>query len=601
MHIAALWVTLTVLMALQKVIFMLAVSGYALTDVWLAMAHGLPMDMSVSAYLSALPAVAMIATPWWQPRWLSRVAKPYYAFISLVMALGCVANCALYPYWGFPLDTTPIFYITTSPTAAAASKPWWVWSLGLLATIALAAAYYLAICAVLRRCRIKPIKGLSAKAWATVAQTLLAGLLFIALRGGVTVSTMSPGTAYFSSNMRLNHAAVNPMFSFLYSATHQTNFDKEFQYFPIEQAQAYFAEMNSPLDSVASHEPRIEGKPNIVLVVLEGFSTHIMPSMGGKPLAMRLDSIAQEGVMFTNFYANSFRTDRALPAILCNYPAQPTTSLLLFPSKVDSLPSIAAQLGELGYESTYYYGGDLDYCNFNALLAAGKYDHMVGEQQFPLSERLSKWGAHDEHVYKRALADLKKGKAKPQLAVIQTSSSHEPYEVPYKSRFADNTENAFAYADSCLGAFYDELKRMPQWDNTLVVIAADHFGEYTAEVDDPIARHHSPLVLAGGALDKAEIDSTLLSRPASQEDIAPTLLGLAGAKHDNMRFGHNLLDPSRRARAYLSEPGWIALVTEDGKAMLSTDTNEPMIESDTTAMNWLKAYIQTLYLDLNAR
>ena len=46
---------------------------------------------------------------------------------------------------------------------------------------------------------------------------LLTALLFIPIRGGFTVSTMNTGKAYFSSNQRLNHAAINPAFSLMES------------------------------------------------------------------------------------------------------------------------------------------------------------------------------------------------------------------------------------------------------------------------------------------------------------------------------------------------------------------------------------------------
>mgnify|MGYP006914838079 CR=1 FL=1 len=44
---------------------------------------------------------------------------------------------------------------------------------------------------------------------------LLTGLLFIPIRGGFTVSTMNTGKVYFSTNQRLNHAAINPAFSLM--------------------------------------------------------------------------------------------------------------------------------------------------------------------------------------------------------------------------------------------------------------------------------------------------------------------------------------------------------------------------------------------------
>lgn len=50
---------------------------------------------------------------------------------------------------------------------------------------------------------------------------LLTGLLFIPIRGGFTVSTMNTGKVYFSTNLRLNHAAINPAFSLMESLSKQ--------------------------------------------------------------------------------------------------------------------------------------------------------------------------------------------------------------------------------------------------------------------------------------------------------------------------------------------------------------------------------------------
>ena len=86
------------------------------------------------------------------------------------------------------------------------------------------------------------------------------------------------------------------------------------------------------------------------MIIMESFSSHLMTELGGEPdIAPNLDSISREGVLFTNFYANSFRTDRGLVAVLSGYPAQPTTSIMKYPRKTQSLPAIASALAENGY------------------------------------------------------------------------------------------------------------------------------------------------------------------------------------------------------------------------------------------------------------
>ena len=67
--------------------------------------------------------------------------------------------------------------------------------------------------------------------------------------------------------------------------------------------------------------------------------------MGGQPnVAVNMDKFGKEGVLFTNFYANSFRTDRGLASIISGYPGQPSTSIMKYPEKTDGLPSIPRSL-----------------------------------------------------------------------------------------------------------------------------------------------------------------------------------------------------------------------------------------------------------------
>lgn len=93
--------------------------------------------------------------------------------------------------------------------------------------------------------------------------------------------------------------------------------------------------------------------------------------------------------MFTHFFANSFRTDRGLAAIISGYPAQPTTSIMKYPKKTQHLPSIPGSLKKAGYDLQYYYGGDADFTNMRSYLIQAGIDNIVSDKDFPLSERLS--------------------------------------------------------------------------------------------------------------------------------------------------------------------------------------------------------------------
>ena len=59
-----------------------------------------------------------------------------------------------------------------------------------------------------------------------------------------------------------------------------------------------------------------------------------METFGGQPnVAVNMDKFAKEGILFSNFYGSSFRTDRGLASIISGYPGQPSTSIMKYPEK----------------------------------------------------------------------------------------------------------------------------------------------------------------------------------------------------------------------------------------------------------------------------
>ncbi len=597
---------LTVIFVIAKCAFVLmnssiyaglGVGGFA-AIVW----NGLAMDLAMAGYLTVLPALllgasAVVASPR-AVKTLSIALKCVLAVEAFVTALAVSADAMLYPYWGFKLDTTPLFYFMSSPSAALASGGT---GGGLVMVLLLNLLFTALLLMWMRFVPLTPVPGTMAKRLRVAGvMTVCTAMLFLPIRGGLTVSTMNLSRAYFSSDTRMNHAAVNPLFSFLYSASHQSDFDSQFSFYAPDEARGIVEnlERECAVDTVVA--PLLStSRPDICLVILESFSAHLLPSLGGSPVAMRLDSIASEGVLFTRCYASGFRTDRALPAILSGYPAQPTTSIMKFVDKTDNLPSLPKALKNAGYDLAYYYGGDVNFTSMNAYLVSAGFDRIISDKDFPVTERVSKWGAPDHLVFDRALADADAGTpaCAPRFTVIQTSSSHEPFDVPYTSGFSDERLNAFAYADNALGEWYDAMSRTSRWDSTLVVIVPDHFAVWPDTLTDQASRHHVPLIIAGGALHSApaRVDAV-----AAQTDIAATLLGMLGLPAGEFPFSHDVFSPSAPRMAFFSDAEHVSIAAPEWTATLniSSDTGEA---GDSLRIRAVRAYLQTLYNDLQQR
>lgn len=571
------------------------------TEWFSVIGHGLPLDLSLAGYLTLIPGLLLIASAWTGSRILQWIRRIYFAFISILLSCIFISDLGLYGYWGFRLDTTPLFYFFSSPKDALASVSVWVVLGGILAMAIYAALLYYLFSQILLNEK-RPLKIPYRRLSVSVTLLLATGLLIIPIRGGFSVSTMNLGKVFFSANQRLNHAAINPAFSLMDSYARQVDFDKQYRFLPPEEADRLFAELTD--QPVTDSIPRLfrTERPNIILVILESFSSHLMKTLGGKAdVAVNMDEIADEGILFTHFYANSFRTDRGLVSIISGYPAQPTTSIMKYTRKTQSLPSIPASLKKAGYDLQYYYGGDADFTNMRSYLVSTGIEKIVSQDDFPVSERLSKWGVYDEVLFNRLTGDLKgQPQQEPFLKIVQTSSSHEPFEVPYSK--LDNAKlNAFAYTDSCAGDFVRQLKETPLWENTVVIFVPDHLGVYPEDMDNlSPERYMIPLIMTGGAIKEPQKIETY----GSQIDIAATLLAQLGLPHDEFTFSKNLLNPASPHFAFFTFPNIFGMVTPDNEVVFNNESNAVVLDEGTNQgenLNKGKAYLQKLYDDLAKR
>lgn len=622
------YATFVVLFVLQKPLFLFLEKGSATQPVDNIFAelpaviwHGLPLDLSMAGYLSVIPGLLSIAVVWLKRDLVKPIMNIYFIIASLFITCSFVLNASLYPYWKYPLDSTPLFYFFTSPADAIASVSIWqvILSIVILIVLTIGVWFTLRMRGEKRRCYSRYSYGYGGfgrgkrnrfdnfdrhRGRTSIILLLLTGLLFLPIRGGITVSTMNTGQAYYSQNAYLNHSAVNPLFSLLESITHQEDFASQYRFMKDKEADKIFATMTSTSDEntypLLNEATFKKGTPDILIVIMESFASDIMPSMGSyKDVAVCLDSIAQQSILFTRFYANSFRTDRGMVSILSGYPAQPTTSIMRYPRKTSQLPSIARNLIKYkNYKTTYYYGGDADYCNMRSYLVSQGYQHIISDANFPIEDKISKWGVPDHILAARMMEDIKaqQNEKRPMLRILQTSSSHEPFEVPYH-RLKDKRLNAFAYTDSVMGAIVREYRKLPRWKNTLIVFVPDHVGSYKENLNDhDRSRYQIPLILAGGAISRPMKVGII----GSQQDIAATLLGQLGVEHREFTFSKNMMSDATPKFAFFAVNDAFGVVSEENSLIYDNRAKRIVYDKGEKGFNLKRgqAYLQKLYDDL---
>lgn len=597
LFLGALFAMSLLVMAIEKPLFLLWYHAQAAeasaAELALVVWNGLKLDQTVAGYITALPLLVVLAALWIPGRWSRSVLKGYLLVIAAVSATAFAANLALYEYWAFPLDSSVLQYLA-SPKEALAS----VTAGQLLLQLLVAAAVFggMAWC-YLRVLRLyDPARRSTHRAGSTLVLLLAAGVLFLPIRGGVSVATANVSKVYFSGRMFLNHAAVNPLFSFLSTLSDGDDALYEYEFFPEPERAAIFEPLRGDLPAGIGTDTLLRTRrPNVVLFLVESFGRSTVDErVGGEPVAPEFQRLKGEGVYFDNLFANSFRTDRGTVAVLSGFPAQTKMSVMKLPVKSQRLPSIARSLRREGYATSFYYGGDLNFTNTASYLYGTGFDRLTWQKDLHFDAPTSKWGYADnvvidaftDHVLAEAASQ------RPFFAAMLTLSSHEPFDVPF-AKFDDPMLNAMAFTDACLGRFVERVRQTPVWDDLLVILIADHAYPYPYGIANSDAlRHRIPMLWLGGAVRRPTVVETY----GSQSDLAATLLAQLGIAHGDFLFSRDLFDPARPKFGYWCFNNGFG-VADAGGTTIFDYTSARVISPDSTAAQLRdgKAMLQTTY------
>ena len=524
-----LWTVLVFIIA--KVVFMLVCKSDSMGDLWQVITHGLSLDLSTALYILIIPFLLTMVSVWWKaPKTIRRILIGYFAIISFAMVLAFVADTSLYPFWGFKLDASCLQYLST-PTEAMAS----VTTGYLIVRLVILVILFILVFLGYTRPDI-PLLPSRHRLVETVAYLACIPLIVIGIRGGLGESTTNIGQVYFSQDQFLNHSAVNPVFSFIASFEKSASNNIVYHYMDDAQCQQiindYYNTRSEDVDTLLNTQ-----SPNIILILLEGCGGTFTDIGGRTDITPHLNQIAKEGVYFANCFGNTWRTDRGTVCAWSGYPSFPSISVMKIPSKSRTLPNIAKTLQtERGYNTSYLYGGDINFTNMRSYLISGGFQTLVSQDDYTAEERsTSRWGVCDgitfETLYK--MATETKG---PYLIGYSTLSSHAPWDVPIK-KLDDEILNAFYYLDQCLGSFIEKFRKTEAWKNTLLILVPDHGIPYKEIGENTRLMNHIPMIWTGGAVKEPR----RIEQVCNQTDLPATLLGQLGLNHDEYTFSRDVM------------------------------------------------------------
>ncbi len=608
--IIAIYITSLVLMALQKPMFLIwyaeqsaEASAAELVGVSL---HGALLDSTMAGYIAAIPWLVLLVAVWIAipERVMQRILNGYFATMAFLISLIVAVDMGLFRYWGYRIDSTIFPYLAT-PKEAVASVTWGDLIPAVILFIAYGATMFFAWRPISKIYQIGQ-ETIKQRITSTLVLVFVGGLLFLAIRGGVSPATANVSKVYFSDNMFLNQAATNPVFSLLSSSMRSELKESDYRYFSEEECGEIFSTLKQGKAISAPHSVLNTPRPNIVLIVLEGFGrTTATTSANGKAVTPQLDALRQSGVSFENMFANSYRTDRGTVAVMSGHPAHPVASIMKYPQKAHTLPAIASSLKAEGYATSFTYGGDANFTNTASYLYGTGFEQIIDQKSLHFDVPATEWGYADDVVcdfFAKEVMQLA-GEGKPYFASLLTLSSHEPFEVPFDA-FEDKVLNATAFTDHHVGKMIDRWRNTPAWDNMLVILIADHGISYPEGTQiGSVPRQRIPMVWTGGAVrEPMQIDTY-----AAQCDLSATLLAQLGIDHSDFIFSKDIFAADTPHYAYWSFNNGFGIISDEGNVVydctgdkiVSSECSDPAAEQQLIMQG--KAMTQTIHNDIYQR
>lgn len=316
-----------------------------------------------------------------------------------------------------------------------------------------------------------------------------------------------------------------------------------------------------------------EKRNNVIIITVESLSGEFLEYLGSKrgKITPNLDSIANNALLFTNFYATGTRTIWGLEAVALSAPPKPGQSVIKRPHS-ENMFSLGQLFKARGYELKFIYGGYGYFDNMNYFFENNGYS-IIDRTSLEKNEITfsNVWGVCDQDLFGKVLkeTDQSFAQGKPFLNVVMTTSNHRPFTFPngfIDMKSPSNRAGAVKYCDYAIGEFIRKARTKPWFNNTIFVIVADHCAGSSGQTELPILEYQIPLIIYNPNLIKPQ----RIDKLSSQIDVGPTLLGLMNWTYKSKFFGKDILTmtPSDE-RAFIANYQKLGFIKNDKITILS--------------------------------
>ena len=512
--------------------------------------EALYLDTAMACYFMTLPCLILLLIQFVNRNWLFPIFNWLnYLFISLLSII-TISELPIYDEWSHKLTYKALWFLH-QPSEVFFTASYYQLFGGLIG-IALINILLIVLFKKFKfhfELRKSPI-------WLRSAFTVITPfLLFTGIRGGYYLIPIQVSDAYFSNNYILNDLSTNSTFHLMSNVAQNLEAYEPYKFMSSANAKSMVVDMfNEEKDSTT--QILTTTRPNIVLIVFEGWSADVVGELGGyKGLTPNFDKICKRSISFDSCYASGSLSDQGMGAVFSAFPAQPRTSIVTQPSKYKSLPTITKQLKNAGYTTSFLFGGELNYGNIRSYMYYNGFDKITEGRDFDNTVKRGRLGVADGPSMQRNLQEISK-LTPPFFAAQFTQSTHGPFDFPKEQKhfiWGDKENeyiNSIYYADSCLNVFMETAKKQAWYKNTLFVFISDHSHNTPKNYGyHQMQYRRIPFVLFGDVL-KQEFRGVHYKQICSQLDFATTLLAQLQLDAKSFTWSKNQFNPYIKHNAF---------------------------------------------------
>lgn len=572
-------VFLLVLFALMRVIFLVKYwifvklddisFGEILKGFWSA----LPLDISTACFMLALPAIYMFVSLAIDKDTLFAPLRWYFYLIVAMYNLTAFGDIGIYGEWRTKLSYRALLYLENPAEVINTAE-----TEQTLLLIVLWSFFTILFCilytkfvepkalAVYKEAKKPNVFALSG------SFVLVLALLFLGMRGGFNEIPITSSKVYYSSHKFANEMSVNPAY---YLAENILNSKKvesraNFNYMDFDSAKKRVVGLHeNSCDSTISIL-KIE-KPNIIVILLESWSADLIESLGGEAgITPNFHGLEKDGLLFTNIYASANRSQHAMSSLFGGLPGMPVTTITNHPDKYYAVPSLVKKMDSIGYHTSFYFGGELNYGNILSYLRYNEFDKIVEAKDIHEGFHKGKLGYHDTDImpwYAEQLSQF----SQPFFSTLFTQSSHSPYDYP---KIFEEIEwpkiekqyiNSGYYTDIAIGMFMEKARQQVWYDSTLFIFVADHsHTSYKNHIMESFDHHKIPMLIYGEPLEDSLKGKTFDSI-CGNTDLPAIILSQLGQTHDEFFWSKDVFGKCYRPFAFFELNQGMGWKTPEGE------------------------------------